>query len=89
METTVLYSTLCTPGKATNTLIPLYMIPNSFIAHYPILSYASLTNNYCFRCAECNHVPTVSCCQLQHLAEMASVDSSMYSFAILLLRKAT
>lgn len=60
METTVLYSTLYTPGKATNTLTLLYMIANAFSAHYPILSYASLTNkNYnCFRCAECNHVPT-------------------------------
>ena len=60
MATTVLYSTLGTPGKATNTLILLYMIANSFSAHYPILSYASLTNNnyHCFQCAECNHVPT-------------------------------
>ena len=42
METTVLYSTLCTPGKATNTPILLYMIANSFSAHYPLLSYMLL-----------------------------------------------
>ena len=67
------------------------MIANSFSAHYPILSYASLTNNNynCFRCAECNHVPTDCFPLLLHLAEMASVNSSMYSLAIFkLLRKA-
>ena len=69
------------------------MIANSFSVHYPILSYASLTNNNynCFRCAKCNHVPTdcfLLLLHLLHLAEMESVNSSMYSLAILLLRKA-
>ena len=67
------------------------MIANSFSAHYPILSYASLTNNNykCFRCAECNHVPIDCFPLLLHLVEMASVNSSMYSLAIFkLLRKA-
>ena len=35
-----------------------------------------------------NHVPTDCFPLLLHLAEMASVNSSMYSLAILLLRKA-